>query len=128
AERAAAQVAARIWCERDGFVYRSEPLDHSLARAREMAAGQSRPILLLDHGDNCNSGGSCDTTAVLEAALAQGMENILAGLLCDPEAVAQLSEAGVGAQVSVAVGNKRSLAHLGIHAQPVVLTGKVLAI
>lgn len=26
------------------------------------------------------------------------------------------------------MGNKRSLAHLGIHAQPVVLTGKVLAI
>ena len=128
AERAVAQVATQIWHARDGFVYRSDTLDNSLARARDMAAGQTRPILLLDHGDNCNSGGTCDTTAVLEAALAQGMNNILAGLLCDPEAVAELTAAGLGAEVSVAVGNKRSLAHLGIHAKPVVLTGKVLAV
>src|SRR3546814_3599190 len=60
ADRAAAQVAAQIWAQRDGFVYRSEPLDTSLARARRMAEGQSRPVLLLDHGDNCNSGGTCD--------------------------------------------------------------------
>lgn len=128
ADRAADDIAAQIWRDRDGFVYRSEPLQESLARAREMAHGQTRPVLLLDHGDNCNSGGTCDTTAVLEAALAQGMEGILAGPLCDPQAVAQLIQAGEGAQVSVAVGNKRSLAHLGIHAQPLVLHGTVRAI
>lgn len=128
AEQAAAELAAQIWQERDGFVYQSEPLDQALISARDMAAGQTRPILLLDHGDNCNSGGTCDTTAVLEAALARGLDNILAGLICDPEAVAQLTAAGLGAEVSVAVGNKRSLAHLGIHAKPVTLTGKVLAL
>jgi len=128
ADRAAARVAAQIWRERDGFVYRGEPLDASLARARELAAGQDRPILLLDHGDNCNSGGTCDTTAVLEAALAQGMQDILAGPLCDPQAVAQLAAAGEGARVSVAVGNKRSLAHLGIQARPLALTGVVRAV
>lgn len=128
ADRAAAQVAAQIWRERDGFVYRSEPLNDSLARARDMARGQSRPVLLLDHGDNCNSGGTCDTTAVLEAALAQGMDGILAGPLCDPEAVAQLIAAGQGARVSVAVGNKRLLAHLGIAARPFVLDGVVRAV
>src|SRR5690606_36342835 len=36
--------------------------------------------------------------------------------------------AGVGARVTVEVGNKRSLAHLGIHARPVALTGVVRAI
>jgi len=128
AERAAAQVAAQIWRQRDGFVYRSDPLAASLARARELAVGRDRPILLLDHGDNCNSGGTCDTTAVLEAALAQGMDDILAGPLCDPQAVAQLITAGEGARVSVAVGNKRSLAHLGIQARPLALDGVVRAI
>ncbi|GAB1577189.1 M81 family metallopeptidase [Bordetella petrii] len=128
ADRAAADVAAQIWRDRDGFVYRSEPLADSLAGARELAAGQDRPVLLLDHGDNCNSGGTCDTTAVLEAALAAGMDDILAGPLCDPEAVARLIAAGVGARVTVEVGNKRSLAHLGIHARPVALTGVVRAI
>ncbi|MBV7482854.1 M81 family metallopeptidase [Bordetella sp. BOR01] len=128
ADRAAAQVAAQIWDQRDGFVYRSDPLDASLARAVGMAAGQDRPVLLLDHGDNCNSGGTCDTTAVLEAALAKGLGGILAGPLCDPEAVAQLIAAGVGARVSVPVGNKRSLAHLGIHVRPFVLDGVVRTI
>ncbi|HYG45078.1 MAG TPA: M81 family metallopeptidase [Bordetella sp.] len=128
ADQAAAQVAAQIWAQRDGFVYRGEPLGTSLARAVDMAEGQDRPVLLLDHGDNCNSGGTCDTTAVLEAALAQGLDGILAGPLCDPEAVAQLIAAGEGARVSVPVGNKRSLAHLGIHARPLMLHGVVRAI
>jgi microcystin degradation protein MlrC len=34
------------------------------------------------------SGGTCDDMEVLRAALDQGMENILAGTLCDQQAVA----------------------------------------
>ncbi|ANN73624.1 M81 family metallopeptidase [Bordetella bronchialis] len=128
AEAAAERIAAGIWAGRDGFVYRSEPLPDSLARAESMARDARRPILLLDHGDNCNSGGTCDTTAVLEAALARGMKDILCGIVCDPQAVAGMIEAGVGARVTLPLGNKRSLASLGIHAQPMRASGTVLAI
>jgi len=128
AEAAADRLAARIWAAREGFVYHSEPLADSLDRARALAEGSDRPILLLDHGDNCNSGGTCDTTAVLEAALARGMSGILAGPLCDPEAVAAMIAAGVGAQVTLPLGNKRSLAAIGVHARPMQASGIVRAV
>src|SRR5690606_7811311 len=53
---------------------------------------------------------------------------ILAGLYCDAEAVAYMHDAGVGARVTLPVGNKRSLEHLGRNAEPVLLHGTVLAL
>ncbi len=128
AQRAAQDLAERIWDAREGFRYEREPLERSLARAQAMARTADRPVLLLDHGDNCMSGGTCDTMDVLSAALERGLDGILAGLYCDPGAVAELHAAGVGAAVSLPVGNKQSLAHLGRDAQPVTLQGTVLAV
>ena len=93
-----------------------------------MAADAGKPVLLLDHGDNCMSGGSCDTMDVLQEALAQGLDGIGVGPLCDPEAVALLIEAGQGATVTLALGNKISLAGIGLDKKPVSLTGVVRAI
>jgi microcystin degradation protein MlrC len=106
AEAAAERVARQIWSEREDFVYRSPPLAESVAQAARLALGADKPVLLLDHGDNCMSGGTCDTMDLLEAALAQGLTGLVSGPLCDPEAVAQLIEAGVGATVTIGVGNK----------------------
>ena len=50
------------------------------------------------------------------------------GPLADAEAVQILIEAGVGASVTVALGNKVPLTRLGIVKQPLLLSGKVLAI
>ena len=47
------------WRAREQFVYRVEPLAQSLARARQMQGG---PVVLLDHYDNCATGGTMDTT------------------------------------------------------------------
>jgi len=128
AQAAADRVAEQIWQERAGFVYRSEPLADSLARAQALAAGASRPVLLLDHGDNCMSGGTCDTMDVLEAALAQGLQDIAVGPLCDPQAVDTLVRAGAGAQVDLALGNKMPLDRLGLHKRPLQVRGTVLAV
>lgn len=126
AQATADRIAAQIWAEREAFVYRSEPLADSIARAKRIAGeGAARPVLLLDHGDNCMSGGSCDTMDVLQEALAQGLEGIGVGPLCDPEAVAALVAAGEGASVTVALGNKVSLAGIGLAKQPVTMTGTV---
>lgn len=128
AQKAADCISEQIWAERASFVYESEPLAASLERAKAMAEGAHRPVLLLDHGDNCMSGGTCDTMDVLQAALAHGLHNIAVGPLSDAGAVQTLIEAGVGATVSVALGNKVPLIRLGIVKQPMLIHGKVLAI
>ncbi|AVF38982.1 microcystin degradation protein MlrC [Pandoraea apista] len=125
AQAVADRIASQAWDERDGFVYRSAPLAESIAEARRLAAGAGKPVLLLDHSDNCMSGGTCDTMDVLEAALAGGLTGIGVGPLCDPEAVATLIAAGEGAEVTLALGNKRPLSQLGIVKTPPVLTGIV---
>ncbi|WPB57409.1 M81 family metallopeptidase [Xylophilus sp. GOD-11R] len=125
AQATADRIAERIWAERDAFFYRSEPLAQSIARARQLSQGASRPVLLLDHGDNCMSGGTCDTMGVLQEALAQGLSGIGVGPICDPEAVARMFDAGEGATLTVDLGNKRSLAHIGIDEAPMRLTGTV---
>jgi len=128
AQATADRIAAQIWREREAFVYDSEPLADSVARAKQLAEGAEHPVLLLDHGDNCMSGGSCDTMDVLQEALAQVLEGIGVGPLCDPEAVAQLIAAGEGASATVALGNKVSLAGIGRENAPVRLTGIVRTI
>ena len=98
------------------------------ARALHAQAG-GRPVLLLDHGDNVMSGGTCDTTDVLEECLRQGLSNIGVGPLCDPAAVAAATQAGLGATLDIELGNVRPLglgsdprARLRVHARVRALT------
>lgn len=128
AQAAADRIAEQIWADRAQFVYDSEPLATSLARAQALAEGPRRPVLLLDHSDNCMSGGTCDTMDVLQAALALGLQDIAVGPLCDPQAVQTLIEAGLGAEVSLPLGNKVPLTQLGIVKQPMLVQGTVRAI
>lgn len=135
AQKAADELARDIWHDRDGFIYTGESLSKSVARARAMAdqaappqegcGNPGGPVLLLDHSDNCMSGGSCDTMDVLLEALGQGLKGIAVGPLCDPEAVEAIFNAGVGATLSLAIGNKRDLESIGIRKVPPVLTGRV---
>ncbi|UHL63621.1 M81 family metallopeptidase [Paralcaligenes sp. KSB-10] len=134
ARQAARQIALKIWASREGFVYHSPPLAESIGSAKALAAkagpqagcgNPQGPILLLDHSDNCMSGGTCDTMDVLQEALTQGLGNIGVGPLCDPQAVEQLVHAGEGATVTLQLGNKRPLTSLGIVKEPVTLTGQV---
>ncbi|RTZ40640.1 M81 family peptidase [Candidimonas sp. SYP-B2681] len=135
AQQAANSLARSIWDVRDGFVYRSEALSDSIALARHMAAARvlgsdgcgnpNGPILLLDHSDNCMSGGTCDTMDVLSEAMKQGISNIGVGPICDPESVEAMFKAGKGSTITLALGNKRKLASLGVNKTPLTLTGQV---
>lgn len=131
AQAAADALARQIWDERDGFVYTSEPLPDSVARARTLrsAGVPSRgPVLLLDHGDNVMSGGTCDTTTVLESCLQQGLDRIGAGPLADPQTVAQAIAAGVGSRLMVQLGNKMPLGLGEAQRAPLALEVRVRAI
>ena len=131
AQAAANALARQIWDERDGFVYTSEPLAESVAQARRLrdtASAGAGPVLLLDHGDNVMSGGSCDTTTLLEECLRQGLRNIGMGPLADPQTVAQCIATGVGSEVSVELGNKTPLGLAGAQRPPLPLQARVRAI
>jgi microcystin degradation protein MlrC len=130
ASAVAERIAGQAWDDRAAFIYPGEPLSRSIARARDLDAssGGSKPILLLDHGDNCMSGGTCDDMDVLAAALEQGLANILVGPVCDPEAVDRLIATRPGVRTSIAVGGKRALVKLGITKRPLMLEGSVRAI
>jgi microcystin degradation protein MlrC len=127
AEAVAERIARQIWSERDDFFYRSAPLAESVAEAAALARTADKPILLLDHGDNCMSGGTCDTMDLYEEVLAQKLEGVVTGPLCDPEAVDILMAAGVGARVTVAIGNKLS-GKAAKPRPPVQVTGVVRAL
>jgi microcystin degradation protein MlrC len=128
ASAALERIAQQIWEERAGYVYDSAPLDEGFARAAVMAQDANKPVLLLDHSDNCMSGGTCDTMDVLQAAWRYGLQDIATGPLCDPQAVAELIAAGEGARVSLLLGNKVPLTQLGLHKEPVQVQGTVRAI
>jgi microcystin degradation protein MlrC len=127
ADAVAERIARQIWDERDDFFYRSAPLTESVAQAAKLANGTDKPVLLLDHGDSCMSGGACDTMDLLEEVLRQELEGVVSGPLFDPEAVAALHAAGVGATVTLPVGNK--LASEAVRPQPpLTVTGVVRAL
>lgn len=131
AQAAADALARQIWMDRAGFVYTSAPLAASVAQARALRAANPSahgPVLLLDHGDNVMSGGSCDTTTVLEECLRQGLRRIGAGPLADPPTVAQAIAAGVGERLTVQLGNKLPLGLDGAQRPPLALDVRVRAI
>jgi microcystin degradation protein MlrC len=120
----------RAWVEREAFVYKIEPLAQSVARAKAMAATASGdgPIVLLDHYDNCASGGTMDTTAVLAEVLRQGLEDVAVFAIYDPKAVQQAIAAGIGAEVTLAIGGKIEMPAIAAKSPPLTLTGRVKTI
>lgn len=129
ATRAAAirdELLAQAWADREAFVYRVEPLAASLARARELAEGPGEgPVVLLDHYDNTASGGTMDTTEVLAAVLEAGLRDAAFFAIYDPEAVAAMAVAGVGAEVTVSLGGKLHMPALRQQSRPIEVTGRV---
>jgi len=122
ARRECDELADMAWRDRERFVYRLEPLASSLARA---AAIDARPVVLLDHYDNCASGGTMDTMTVLGAILDAGLEDVAAFAIYDPQAVQRMREVGIGTSVTLALGGKLDMPALGLKGEPLMLTAKV---
>ena len=130
AERLRDELLDRAWVEREAFVYKIEPLKEALARAQAMptpSAGEG-PIVLLDHYDNCASGGTMDTTVVLGEILKMGLENVAAFAIYDPDAVKQAIASGIGALVTLSVGGKMKMPQIRGASPPVEITGTVKTI
>jgi microcystin degradation protein MlrC len=130
AEELRDELLGRAWVEREAFVYKLEPLQRSVGRAKTMPPSQpgDGPIVLLDHYDNCASGGTMDTTVVLAEILRQGLEDVAAFAIYDPAAVQQAIAAGIGARVTLSIGGKMAMPAIPAESPPLMVTGTVKTI
>jgi microcystin degradation protein MlrC len=130
AERLRDELLNQAWGDREAFVYRIEPLEQSLARAKALPAPQpgDGPVVLLDHYDNCASGGTMDTTIVLAAILRQELDNVAAFAIYDPQAAQQAIAAGIGAEVTLSIGGKIAMPAIRSDSPPLTVTGTVKTI
>lgn len=127
ANEIARELGREAWRRRADYVHVEEPLAQSIAHAASLADGHA-PVLLLDYGDNCMSGGSCDVMDVLEELLVTGQRDILVGPIADHETVALLFEAGDGAEVEVRLGNKNVVDGGNARNPPLKLKGRITAL
>jgi microcystin degradation protein MlrC len=127
AEELRDELLGRAWVEREAFVYKIEPLAQSVARAKAMAPGDG-PVVLLDHYDNCASGGTMDTTVVLAEILKQGLDDVAAFAIYDPAAVQQAIAAGIGSQVTLSIGGKMAMPAIPAESPSLTVVGTVKTI
>ncbi|MFC3231333.1 M81 family metallopeptidase [Marinibaculum pumilum] len=110
------------WTRRADFVFPLEPMADSIARAAAMTEG---PVVLADHGDNTGAGGNQDVMAVLAEVMRQDLPDVAAGPFWDPEAVARMHAAGVGAELTLSIGGRTDMPALGLKGEPLQVTGRV---
>ena len=108
------------------------PPAQAVAQAMALAEHAAQPVLIADTQDNPGAGGDSNTTGMLHALLQQGAGKrypgqVALGLLYDPESAARACAAGVGAEVSLALG-KSVPTHTGASDAPVQGRFKVTAI
>lgn len=104
AERAADALAARVIAAEGAFAGEALSPEEAVARARSIAAREGGPVVIADTQDNPGAGGDSDTTGLLRALVAAGVERAAIGLIVDPRAAAAAHEAGVGAEIAIALG------------------------
>jgi len=110
------------WARRSQFVYQGEPLAQAIRRAKSLEEG---PIVLLDHADNCASGGTQDVMTVIAEVIKQGLEDVAVAAVWDPEAVRQMVSAGIGAEVTLDLGGRTDMPTIGLKGQPLRVRGRV---
>lgn len=127
AQRWCDELLDAAWAQRAGFVFQPEPLAESIERARALA-GEGGPVVLLDHCDNCASGGTMDTTTVLAEVLKAGLQDVAVFAIYDPQAARAMAAAGVGASLTLPLGGKMDMPALGLRGQPLTVSGRVTRI
>ncbi|MEE6282905.1 M81 family metallopeptidase [Georgenia sp. MJ170] len=119
--RDVAQTMARTaWDGREAFHAEGLTIDDALSEANRIADKGSGPVVLLDTGDNVGAGSPADSTFLLAAAQERGIRGVFCSL-CDPDAVRQCVDAGVGATVELLVGGKTD----NLHGVPLRVRGTV---
>ncbi len=122
------ELISTAWNARRDFMFEIEPLEASVKRAKALGQPGSLPVVLLDHYDNCASGGTMDTTDTLREIIRQDLDDVVFFGIYDPEAVQQAVDAGVGATVTLSIGAKLPMPQLPVASSPLTVTGTVQTI
>jgi microcystin degradation protein MlrC len=113
------------WERRAAFLYSGAPLAAQIAHARTLGEG---PIVLVDHGDNTASGGTQDVMSVIAEAMRQGLDDVVAGPICDPASVARILAAGTAAGITLELGGKVDMPQIHRTGAPLTVSGTVTRI
>jgi microcystin degradation protein MlrC len=124
AQRLVDRLLDAAWAVREDFVFRTEPLSESVARARTLSE-DGGTVVMLDHCDNSASGGSMDTTVVLAEIIRQGLTDVVFFGICDPAAVQAAVAAGIGARVTLDIGGRYALPSVPGENRPLRVSGVV---
>ena len=109
---------------RDDFLWFDDPLEKTLIKAKSKEA--SKPILLIDHSDNCASGGTQDTMTVLEKCIEQDLRGIAVGPIRDPETVDKLFKYDIDTESTIRLGGKNDMPLINLKGKPLRLSGKLI--
>lgn len=98
AKRTAESLATLGWKERARFTPRLTAPAEAVALAKVVGEDPSRTaVLLADVADNPGGGGRGNTPFLLQQLLAAGVQDVLLGVVTDPELAAEAHTLGVGA-------------------------------
>lgn len=122
AQKSCEQLAKQAWDSRNEFIYHPRPLREAI---QEAALQQDFPVLLLDHEDNCGSGGTEDVMCVIEEVLKQGLPDVAVAAVVDPLAVQLMAQVGVGNSITLELGGKKDMPAIGLPGKPLTVSGTV---
>ena len=89
----------------------AEPLltpDEAVSEAMSIGLTAVRPVIIADTQDNPGCGGTGDTTGLLEALVRHDADAMLC-VFTDAEAALAAHQAGIGAQLTIAIGGKHNV-------------------
>jgi len=122
AEQKSRGIADLAWQQRADFVYHCSSLPETIKKAGRFS---EYPVILLDHEDNCGSGGTQDVMAVIREIMAQDLDGVAVAAVCDPGSVAEMQKAGVGSDITIMLGGKTDIPSLSLKGKPLQVKGKV---
>lgn len=106
ADAAADALLAFVNAQESAFVQDTLASAEAVAKAKRLARGAKRPVVLADTQDNPGGGGHGDTTELLAELVRQGATGAVVCLINDAESVSACVAAGVGATVELSLGGK----------------------
>ncbi|WP_455373453.1 M81 family metallopeptidase [Limibacillus halophilus] len=106
AEEAVESFAEQVLAQEAAFASDIYPAAEAVKRAKALASGARKPVVLADTQDNPGAGGNGDSTGLLRALIEQSAEGAVLGVLFDPEVALQAHGRGEGARLSVSLGAK----------------------
>ena len=101
----ALEMADDIWNRRFETATTFLSVEDAVAHAATFSSDRG-PLVIADYADNPGGGAYGDSTALLKAMIDAGLDDAAIGGLVDPETVAGLAGAAVGATVEVRLGGK----------------------